>query len=168
MKETDEQLIWKHLDGTLNEAEKAGIEQRSKIDPSFREALAEREELHRQLQETTPEQPSLRFVASVMEKLPTIYRRAIEPLVQPFWIKIFFGSLGAFLLSYFAMVAYYVQEKPIDQHDQVVSIADRIGQLIIGLPQQVFTIIAALSVGFLTLILFDHYLKDRIQKIKRP
>ena len=168
MKETDEQLIWKFLDGTLSEADKSKLEERRKNDPAFREALAEREELHRQLQEATPEQPSLRFVRNVMENLPVIYRRAVEPLVRPFWIKVFFGSLGILLLSYFVMVAYYVKEKPIDQHDQVVSMADRVGQFIVGLPPQVFTIIAALSIGYLTLLLLDRYLKGRIIKAGDP
>ncbi len=167
MKETEEQLIWRYLDGTLSEAEKVRLDQHRKNDPAFREALAEREALHRQLQEATPEQPSLRFVRNVMENLPAIYRRAVEPLVQPLWIKIFFGTLGVFLISYFIMVAYYVQKRPIDDSDQVVSITGRIGQFFLGLPQQLFTIIAALSIGFLILVLLDHYLKGRAQKTQR-
>ena len=168
MKELDEHIFWKYLDGTLSEAEKNSLEQRRKDDPAFHAAISEREELHRQLQETTAEQPSLRFARRVMENLPAIYRRTLEPLVRPLWIKVFFGSLGTFLLSYFVLVAYYVQEKPIDQQDQVVSFANRIGGLIAGLPPQFFTVLAALSVGFLALILFDRFLKARLLKSGRP
>lgn len=161
MKENDDRLIWKYIDDAATAEERSLVEKRQEDDPAFQAKLAERKELHRHLQETTPEQPSMRFARSVMEKLPDLYRRTIEPLVQPFWVKVFFGTLGTFLVAYFGLVAYFVRQQPLDSQDQVVTLTSRLGDAFASLPYQFFTIIGALSFGFLTLVLLDRYLKSR-------
>jgi len=81
MNEKDERLIWRYLDGDLDDREKSVVQHRIKNDEAFREAFMKRELLQKSLQATEPEMPSMRFTQNVMEKLPQLYRYTVRPLL---------------------------------------------------------------------------------------
>jgi anti-sigma factor RsiW len=81
--------IWEWLDGEGTPAERAAIEQRTTDDADFARALRVRHRLHQILRTSEAEQPSMYFVAKVMERLPTLYRLPVAPLVKPIWLRVF-------------------------------------------------------------------------------
>lgn len=156
-----EELIWKYLDGACTSEEKEQVEKLKKSDPAFRTALLERQRLNRELEEQPLEQPSLRFAKNVMDRLPELYQRSIEPLVRPFWIKVFFGSLGALFLAYFIVVFQSLGQAAPQAQGPATRWADRFSDLFASLPPQTLSILAALSLAYLGLVFLDRFLKRK-------
>lgn len=163
MSESNEH-IWNYLDQAATPEERAELERRRQEDPVFRQDFLEREALDAQLKTIEAEQPSLRFVQNIMDRLPELYRRAVEPLVRPLWIKVFAGTMSVCLLGYLGFVYYAVQTGQIEPGGSLVTISNKINGLFSGLSGQVISIVAALSLGYLGLVLFDRVLKKRLLK----
>jgi hypothetical protein len=155
-------LIWKYLDGQATAEEKVRVERLLKEDQSFKAAFLERRQLENKMQEEDLEQPSLRFAKNIMDKLPDLYRRTVEPLVRPFWIRFFFGSLALFLLAYFGMVAYTLPTGEGPAGGPVARITEQVSAFFEGLPTQVLTIVSALCFAYLGLVWLDRQLKKWI------
>jgi len=155
----DEQLIWNYLDGQCTPAQRAAIKKRLTEDDAFHAAYLERRQLHTSLQKQEAEQPSLRFAKNVMDRLPLLYRRTVEPLVRPFWIKVFAGALGAFLLVYLGGVIYSLQHGLVSGEDPAARVGSQVSDFLSGLPTQAFYVIMALSISYLFLVFLDRKLK---------
>lgn len=155
----DEHIIWSYLDGTATAAEREAVEKRLVEDNAFRAAFLERKHLHAALQEQEAEQPSLRFAKNVMDKLPALYQRTVEPLVRPFWIKAFAAGLGVFLLLYFGGVIYSVERGLVSGEGPAARVGNQVSSLIDNLPSQALYIVLALSVSYLFLVFLDRKLQ---------
>ncbi len=158
---THDELIWKYLDGACTPEEKERVEKLKKEDAAFRAALLERQRLDQELEEQPLEQPSLRFAKNVMERLPELYQRSIEPLVRPLWIKVFFGSLGALFLAYFVIVFQSLGQAAPQSQGPATRWADRFSDLFASLPPQTLSILAAVSLAYLGLVFLDRFLKRK-------
>lgn len=161
MKPPDDQLQWKYLDGEATEQERTGVQRRLTDDAEFKEALQSRQQLHHTLRQVEPEHPSMRFVINVMDSLPILYKKSIEPLVSPKWVKVFMGSLGVFVVGLFAYAASAVDS---------VSTSNVPGEQfidkLIALPASVFTTLAIISFSYLFFVVLDRQLKKRFNAKK--
>lgn len=161
MKEQDI-LIWKYLDGRATTEEQSTVERLLEEDPAFKAAFLERQKLEETIKKEELEQPSMRFAKNIMDKLPDLYRRTVEPLVRPFWIRVFFGTLSGFLLVYFGLVAYALHTGQISQGGPFAQLSEQVTGFFTGIPSQLLTIISALCFAYLGLVWLDRQLKKRI------
>ncbi len=157
-------MIWNYLDGTGSPVQRQAVEKRLTEDAAFRAAFLERKHLHAALQEQEAEQPSMRFANNVMDKLPALYQRTVEPLVRPFWIKVFAGSLGAFLLLYFGGVIYSMERGLVSGEGPAARAGDQVSTLLDSLPPQVLSVVLALSISYLFLVFLDRKLQRLMLK----
>lgn len=155
-------MIWEYLDGYGSPAEREAMEKRIAEDGAFRAAFLERQRLHTVLQKQEAEQPSMRFAKNVMDRLPALYRGSVEPLVRPFWIKVFAGALGAFLILYFVGVLYSVEHGLISGEGPAADLSHQVSSLFDRLPAQAFYVVLALSVSYLFLVFLDRKLHQRM------
>ena len=162
MKEQNEQMIWKYLDGHSSPAECEAMEKRLAEDAAFRAAFLERQRLHAALQEQEAEQPSLRFAKNVMDRLPALYRRSVEPLVRPFWTKVFAGALGAFLILYFGGVIYSVERGLVSGEGPAAEVGNQVSTWLDRLPPHALYIVLALSISYLFLVFLDRKLQQKM------
>ncbi|MFN7115784.1 MAG: anti-sigma factor family protein [Saprospiraceae bacterium] len=159
MKTQDEQMLWKYLDSEANEQERTAVEQRVSEEAAFQQEFQARQQLHTALQKMEAEQPSMRFVMNVMDRLPILYKKTIEPLVNPKWVKAFFGSLGIFIAGLFGYAATLGGSTT--NYD--VPGANFI-QRFNALPSSVFTILAMVSFTYLFFVILDRQLKKRFAR----
>jgi anti-sigma factor RsiW len=160
--EKDDILIWKYLDGECSPEERAEVERRRAEAPEFAEALRQRELLHEGLRALEAEQPSLRFAANVIDKLPALYRRAaaraFQPLVSPWAARLFLAFFA--LLSIVCLQAAIALTPPGGggAYAQWVSPLTEFFQ---RLSPQDFSVVAALSGSLLILFALDRRLQRR-------
>lgn len=159
MKPQDDQLQWKYLDGEATEQERTWVQRRLTDDAAFKAELQSRQQLNHTLKQMEPEHPSMRFVINVMDSLPILYKKAIEPLVSPKWIKVFMGSIGVFVVGLFAYAATSFGS---------VSTSNVPGEQLIdklnALPISVFTTLAIISFTYLFFVVLDRQLKKRFAR----
>jgi anti-sigma factor RsiW len=160
MKSQEEQ-IWQYLDGELNTAERSALEQRLPEDHLLYTELQTRQILHQHLQQTEAEQPSLRFVKNVMDSLPFLYQKAIEPLIRPIWIKVFWGGLAIFIIGLLLYAVAFANVIAGSKDLQKLWIA-----VLKHLPLPFFTFLLILSFGFLLFVILDKQLKNRFKKVE--
>lgn len=159
MKIPDDKLQWKYLDGEATESERSAVQRRLEEDAAFKTALHTRQQLHHTLRQMEPEQPSMRFVMNVMDSLPILYKKTIEPLVSPKWIKAFLGSLGVFFVGLFVYAATVIgsfsnSNIPGEQFIEKLN----------ALPISVFTTLAIISFTYLFFVILDRQLKKRFAR----
>jgi hypothetical protein len=159
MKPQDDKLQWKYLDGEATEQERTGVQHRLADDAAFKAELQSRQQLHHTLQQIEPEQPSMRFVMNVMESLPQLYKKAIEPLVSPKWVKVFLGSLGVFIIGLFGYVATTIGSFSMDS-----TLGEKVIAQLNALPASLFTALAMISFTYLFFVILDRQLKKRFVK----
>lgn len=154
-----EKKIWKYLDGEATEQERTWVQRRLMDDAAFKAEFQSRQQLNHTLQQMEPEQPSMRFVMNVMDSLPVLYKKTIDPLVSPKWIKAFMGSIGVFFVGLFAYAATSIGS---------VSTTNVPGEELIEklntLPISVFTTLAIISFTYLFFVILDRQLKKRFSK----
>lgn len=159
MKPQDDQLQWKYLDGEATEQERTWVQHRLTNDAAFKAKLQSRQQLNHTLQQMEPEHPSMRFVINVMDSLPILYKKAMEPLVSPKWVKVFMGSLGVFFVGLFTYAATSIGS---------VSSSNVPGEQLVeklnALPISVFTTLAIISFTYLFFVLLDRQLKKRFAR----
>ncbi len=87
-------LIWKYLDGECTPQEKEQVQHLLTHDNAFADELELAKSLQETLQDMEPEQPSMRFSANLVEKLPALYRPVHTSAdILPKGLVRFFGSL---------------------------------------------------------------------------
>ncbi len=87
-------LIWKYLDGECTPQEKEQVQHLLTHDNTFADELELAKSLQETLQAIEPEQPSMRFSANLVEKLPALYRPVHTSAdILPKGLVRFFGSL---------------------------------------------------------------------------
>ena len=164
MNTSDQQIIWKYIDGDCSPEEIREVEQKMATDPAFKAELEERKKLQQAFQAMETEEPSLRFAANVMDNLPEIYQRtAIPPLVRPFWTRAFLVSLvGAFLVL---LVVFMLSPGAIANPDSFWGLqeAQQLGSWVNSLPAQLLVLISSLSFGSLLLIWIDRQPRHRFK-----
>jgi len=158
MKPQDDKLMWKYLDGEANEQERTWVQRRMTDDAAFKSELQSRQQLNHALQQMDAEQPSMRFVMNVMESLPILYKKSIEPLVSPKWVKAFLGGLVVFVVGLFGYAATF--EGSTSSNIPGENFAERL----YSLPVSVFTMLAIASFSYLFFVLLDRQLKKRFAK----
>ena len=152
MKQPDDQLQWKYLDGEATE-------RRLTDDETFKAELQSRQQLHHTLQQMEPEHPSMRFTINVIDSLPRLYQKTIEPLVSPKWVKTFVGSLVVFVAGLFGYAASNVSA--VSAHSLLGSnLIERLN----ALPLSLFTILAMISFIYLFFVILDQQLKKRFAR----
>ena len=166
MKDMDEILIWKYLDGLCDPAEKEEVEKRLLNDEKFKLALEQRSTLHKGLEGMEPEQPSMRFTLNVMENLPEMYNKlsVIPPLIQPVWRGIIVVTLALLFLTLPNLVVPS-EEGTAGGVESLIQ-ADQVNGLIQSIPFTYFVIAASLGLGFITLYFLDKRLKTKLKSIE--
>lgn len=159
MKTQEDQLMWKYLDEEANEQERSLVQQQLAEDAVFKKELQSRQQLHHALQHQEADQPSMRFVMNVMESLPILYKKTFEPLVNPKWVKVFWGSLVIFIVGLFGFAAGSVGSVTTDNLP-----GENFIQRLNALPVSVFTTLAIISFSYLFFVLLDRQLKKRFAK----
>lgn len=164
MKEQDIHKIWAHLDGEGTDSERAQLQQRATDDAAFKVELQKRQILHHTLQQVEAEQPSMRFVMNVMDKLPQLYKKiVVQPLVSPLWIKVFQYALGLLALVYGGVVFQYIQSAESPDAAALPGV-EAISRGLAGLSNQIWVMVGILCFSFLFLVVLDRQLKKRFAK----
>ncbi len=158
MNPQDDKLMWKYLDGEANEQERTWVQRRLTEDAAFKSELQSRQQLNHALQQMDAEQPSMRFVINVMDRLPILYKKSIEPLVNPKWVKAFLGGLVVFVVGLFGFAATFEGSTSSNIPGE-----NLITQLY-NTPVSVFTTLAIISFSYLFFVLLDRQLKKRFAK----
>ena len=163
MKDRDEILIWKYLDGRCDPTETAAVEKRLRNEEYFKSALEERKTLHQGLGSLEPEQPSMRFTANVMEHLPEMYKRlsVVPPLIRPLWRVIIVLTLGLLYLTLPNLVAPS-QTGDSEGLGSLIQ-AEQIDALVQSIPMSYFALAASFGLGVIFLFLLDKRLKNRFE-----
>jgi len=165
MKSYSEELLWNYIDGSCSEEERAQIEQALKTDPELKKALAERMALHQALQKIEAEEPSMRFVTNIMERLPDIrFKFSLPPLVSPQLKRRFL--LGT--LSVFTLIIALVFSLPEGQSTAdggattdigVVSFWVEWSTSLVNSP--ITLMVASVSLSFIIIMYLDRFLKKQ-------
>ena len=82
MKEQDDIILWKYLDGSLTDWEKKDVDERLLSDPSFRALFEEIQELDGDLKELSDDEVSPDFSEQLMLRLPRKTARKVYPIAQ--------------------------------------------------------------------------------------
>lgn len=82
MKEQDDIILWKYLDGSLTDWEKKDVDERLLSDPSFRALFEEIQELDGDLKELSDDEVSPDFSEQLMLRLPKKTARKVYPIAQ--------------------------------------------------------------------------------------
>lgn len=104
MKQIDEQVWWKYLDGDCSKEEKLHIESLLADNPSLAEEMMLRSTLHHEMEEMELITPSLDFTQNVMDALPAkaIKISEVEPLVSKKMKWLFFVASSLIFAALFA------------------------------------------------------------------
>lgn len=159
MKPQDDKLMWKYLDQEANEQERTSLQRRLTDDEGFKQELQSRQQLNHALKQMEPEHPSMRFVMNVMESLPILYKKNIEPLVNPKWVKAFLGGLVVFVVGLFGYATVNAGSAAVPDMPG----SNLVNQLY-DMPVSVFTTLAIGSFSYLFFVLLDRQLKKRFAK----
>ncbi len=164
MKPQDEKLIWRYIDGECEPKERKVLQERIAQEPSFQQEVQARTSLHQSLRQMEAEQPSMRFVMNVMDRLPQLYKKVVvQPLIKPIWIRLFFYTLSAFALLYTGGSIYYLQQAE-SAGGAHIPVLQSFFDTIAALPQQVWTLIVMLCVSYLFFVWLDGRLNKRFGK----
>ncbi len=82
MEEQDDIILWKYLDGSLNEFEKKDVDERLLSDPSFRALFTEIQELDSGLKDLSDKELSPDFSEQLLFRLPKKTARKVQPFAQ--------------------------------------------------------------------------------------
>lgn len=164
MKEQDIHHIWKYLDNEATPSERGQLQKRATDDAAFNAELQTRQQLNHALQQMETEQPSMRFMMNVMDKLPQLYKKiVIKPLINPRWIKGFLYTLSILAFAYAGAVVQYMQSA-----EKTTSISlpgvEAVGNALAGLPTQVWVMLGILCFSYLFFVILDRQLKKRFAK----
>ncbi len=162
MKEDDKKLIWKLLDGEGTPAEREHAQQRRSEDADFNLEFGMRAHLHESLQKTEAEQPSMRFVLNVMDKLPQLYRRTVKPLIRPIWVKGFLYAVLALLIGSFGIGMYYVTITD-EISPEAAPGAETVSNFFNALPTQTWLMLGMIGFSYLFFVWLDKALRKRFQ-----
>ncbi|MEN0004537.1 MAG: hypothetical protein AAF798_10345 [Bacteroidota bacterium] len=162
MKQIETQQLWDFIDGQCTAEEAATLKSALETDPNVKAEWAKRFKLHQQLSELPAEQPSMRFVQNLMDKLPLLYRKlSIAPLVKPFWVKTALGFLALLLVGYIGFVFFYIEQFGVNgQFTYLESMKNYLNQA----PAKFLILFAAISISLSCLFVLDRFLKARFQK----
>jgi len=95
-REEMEALLWEYIDGFVEPAQQRLIEQLVAEHVAWKQAYTELLEMHRSLQASELEQPSMRFTKNVMEQIAQLH---IAPAAKEYINKKVVWSLAAFFVS---------------------------------------------------------------------
>jgi len=152
--------IWAYLDGQLSEKERRAFEQKIEEDEALRHQVAAARILDRNLQEREPEQPSMRFVANVMERLPDLYQPiSVKPLLSRKALRWAGGILATVLLINISLLWIL----PTGSTGELPLIGN-VQQMLNALPHGWLLPLSALSVGYVAYAVLDAFLERRLLK----
>ncbi|MCB0571144.1 MAG: hypothetical protein KDC66_15325 [Phaeodactylibacter sp.] len=155
------ELLWKYIDGACTPEEKAEVERLLAEDTAFRLAYAQRLKLHQSLKEQPLEQPSMRFVRNVMDRLPSLYKKlSVRPLFTTTQWSILGALTAVFMLGYSYITYQYAESAPKAAEPSQIDI---VASALNGLPTQFMAVLAAVSFGVIGLVWLDRQLKQRFR-----
>lgn len=166
MKEEDKKLIWKLLDSEATEAEQQQAAKRQSEEPDFALEVAMRKQLHQSLQQQEAEQPSMRFAANVLDRLPQLYQRTIKPLIKPIWVKGFLYTMSALVLAYIGAATYAVATTD-TINPEVAPGAEIISSFFSAFSTQTWIMVGMLGFSYLFFVSLDKLLKKRFADKQR-
>ncbi|MDX2247062.1 MAG: hypothetical protein SF052_09820 [Bacteroidia bacterium] len=102
MIQPDEQIIWRYLDGDLDEIAQRHLEKRMAEDPSLKTLFDQISAVDSGLRSQSLEQPSLRFSKTLMEKIQPPKKSVYRPLIPAFTQKRISAAVVA--LSFFSIL----------------------------------------------------------------
>jgi len=161
---TPNDQIWAYLDGQLTPKQKHTFEEQLERDEELRQLLAEARALDSHLENREPNQPSMRFVANLMDKLPERYKSIqVSPLLPRQALQWIGGMLATLLLVNLGL-AFSIDEPAA----QTLPYVERLKEIAASIPSRWLMISAAVSVGYLGYLLLDRLLARLILKNKQP
>jgi len=115
-----ETTLWNYIDGTMDPAERAQVEQLLQTEPLWQTSYAALLEVHRLMQDSTAlEQPSLRFTRNVMEEIARLHIvPAAKKYINPYIIR----GIGAFFLVTIASLLIFALAQ-IDWHQPASTVS---------------------------------------------
>ncbi len=159
-----DQLIWQYIDGECTEAERMELEALLKKDKKLQREVQEARQLHQQLQQLEPEQPSLRFSVNVMEQLPPLARRLwVEPFVPESVIRRFLAVMTGLFALFFILLLLSRKYYPEQTESTTSQAFETIAGSIAAIPQQWLVLVIIAASGTLLLLLLDRFLQSRFQ-----
>lgn len=152
--------IWPYLDGQLPADEQRTFEEKLKADEDLQREVAAARVLDRNLAEQEPEQPSMRFAANVMDRLPDLYKPiSIQPLLSKRTLR----WAGAIMATALAVNIGLLWALPTGSTSQLPLIGE-MQQGLDALPEGWLLPLSALSVGYLAYAALDTFLERRLLK----
>jgi anti-sigma factor RsiW len=162
MKRMDPHKLWDFIDGQCSPEEAEQIKAAMEKDETLKTEWAKRYQLQQALKEVPAEQPSMRFVQNLMDRLPQMYQKlSIAPLVKPLWVRVTTGFLAFLVAGYFGFVWYYVETVGVSGR---LAVLDSVSNVLSQMPSQLMVVVAAVTIGMSFLILIDAFLKKRFQE----
>lgn len=156
--------IWAYLDGQLTPEQNQAFEHQLEQDDELRQLLAEAKALDTHLENRQPDQPSMRFVANLMDRLPERYKPiTVTPLLSRRTLR-WMGGLLATLLLVNLGLALTANATPTQALPYVEWLKDRSASI----PSRWLLLSSAVSIGYLGYLLLDNLLARLILKNKRP
>lgn len=156
----NKQTIWAYLDGHLPPDEQHAFEQKLEKDPGLKRKVAEAKVLDRTLAGQETEQPSLRFTANVMDRLPDLYKPIT---IQPLLSKRTLRWAGALLATTLTINIGLLWTLPAGSTTQIPLVGE-IQQALHALPEGWLLPLSALSVGYVAYAALDAFLERRLLK----
>jgi anti-sigma factor RsiW len=161
---TPNDQIWAYLDGQLSKEQIQVFERQLEKDEDLRQLLAEAKALDTHLENREPDQPSMRFVANLMDKLPERYKSiSVSPLLSSRALRWMGGMLATLLLVNLGL-AFTADATS----TQALPYVERLKDLSSSIPSRWLLMSAAVSIGYLGYLLLDNVLARLILKNKRP
>jgi len=161
---TPNDQIWAYLDGQLTPEQNRAFEQQLEQDEDLRQLLAEAKALDTHLENREPDQPSMRFLANLMDKLPERYKTiTVSPLLSRRALRWMGGMLATLLLVNLGLALSV--DGPATH---AVPYVERLKELSSSIPVRWLMLSAAGSLGYLGYLLLDRLLARLILKNKRP
>jgi anti-sigma factor RsiW len=161
---TPNDQIWAYLDGQLSPEQKKTFEHQLEQDEDLRQLLAEARALDTHLENREPDQPSMRFVANLMDKLPERYKSiSVSPLLSRSTLRWMGGILATLFLVNLGLA--FTVDAPATQ---VTPYVEQLKEWSSSIPSRWLMLSAALSIGYLGYLLLDNLLARLILKNRKP
>lgn len=166
MKQFDDILWWKYLDGECTAEEINQIEQLIEADPIAKEEFLLRKTLQQKLSEDTLAEPNFNFANNVMNALPDPQHNiVIEPLIKPLMKKVFFFLLFAFIMSVFIFSSFSTIT-PVSGDSKLMQIISSFTEYFSVINPETMRSFGIIVLGCGSLFLFDLFLKRRYNSAK--
>ncbi len=163
MKELDEQIIWKFLDGNCSEEERNQVESILQIQPELLEDFEMKRLLHTQLSDVELESPSLDFTSKIMAAIPEPQAISeIQPLLSPIWKKVGIASCTILFLScIFLLFSYTPTQVELPLLNKISSYNEVFNSMIYSIATSTYEFIGLVVLSLGSLAFLDLFLKKK-------